>query len=68
MRRRGMLSLFEETGGAQAAASGAPVKLVADAQCRVCELEAENAWLRLLVGELLVANQRLRESVTIKFP
>lgn len=32
-----------------------------DLQCRVCELEAENARLRLLVSELLVANQRLRE-------
>ena len=31
--------------------------------CRVCELEVENARLRLLVGELLVANQRLRERV-----
>lgn len=31
------------------------------AQCRVCELEEENARLRLLVGELLVANQKLRE-------
>ena len=29
--------------------------------CRVCELETENARLRLLVGELLVANQRLRD-------
>jgi hypothetical protein len=34
---------------------------VLDAQCRVCELETENARLRLLVSELLVANQRLRE-------
>ncbi len=32
-----------------------------DLHCRVCELEVENARLRLLVGELLVANQRLRE-------
>ena len=32
-----------------------------DAQCRVCELETENARLRLLVSELLVANQQLRE-------
>jgi hypothetical protein len=32
-----------------------------DLQCRLCELEAENARLRLLVSELLVANQRLRE-------
>ena len=32
-----------------------------DAQCRVCELETENARLRLLVSELLVENQRLRE-------
>jgi hypothetical protein len=32
-----------------------------DLRCRVCELEEENARLRLLVGELLVANQRLRE-------
>lgn len=31
--------------------------------CRICELEVENARLRLLVGELLVANQRLRERV-----
>lgn len=32
-----------------------------DLECRVCELETENARLRLLVGELLVLNQRLRE-------
>jgi hypothetical protein len=32
-----------------------------DIQCRVCELETENARLRLLVGELLVTNQRLRD-------
>ena len=32
-----------------------------DLECRVCELETDNARLRLLVGELLVANQRLRE-------
>lgn len=31
-----------------------------DLGCRVCELEAENERLRLLVSELLVANQRLR--------
>jgi hypothetical protein len=30
-------------------------------KCRVCELEEDNTRLRLLVGELLVANQRLRE-------
>ena len=30
-------------------------------ECRVRELETENARLRLLVGELLVLNQRLRE-------
>jgi hypothetical protein len=34
---------------------------VPDLQCRVCELETENARLRLMVGELLVKNQRLRE-------
>jgi hypothetical protein len=32
-----------------------------DLECRVCELETENGRLRLLVGELLVANQKLRE-------
>ena len=32
-----------------------------DLQCRVCELETENTRLRLLVSELLVANQQLRE-------
>ena len=32
-----------------------------DLQCRVYELETENSRLRLLVSELLVANQRLRE-------
>jgi hypothetical protein len=32
-------------------------------RCRVCELEEENARLRLLVGEMLVANQRLREEL-----
>ena len=32
-----------------------------DLSCRVCELEEENARLQLLVGEMLVANQRLRE-------
>ena len=36
--------------------AGAP-----ELHCRVCELEVENARLRLLVGELLVANQHLRE-------
>jgi hypothetical protein len=52
----------------QAFARGAPAESVAgdrvpsaDLPCRVCELETENARLRLLVGELLVANQRLRE-------
>jgi hypothetical protein len=42
----------------------APPSLVdplADLHCRVCELETENNRLRLLVGELLVLNQRLRE-------
>lgn len=32
-------------------------------ECRVSELETENARLRLLVGELLVLNQRLREEL-----
>jgi hypothetical protein len=32
-----------------------------DLPCRICELETENQRLRLLVGELLVENQRLRE-------
>ena len=36
-----------------------------DLNCRVCELETENARLRLLVGELLVANQSLRESLKL---
>jgi hypothetical protein len=62
--------------GAEAVAQGArsepsagdpandpPVTLIPDAdwQSRVCELETENARLRLLVSELLAANQRLRE-------
>ena len=34
-----------------------------DLECRVCELEAENTRLRLLVSELLVTNQQLRETV-----
>lgn len=33
-------------------------------ESRVCELETENTRLRLLVSELLVANQRLRERGT----
>jgi hypothetical protein len=32
-----------------------------DLKCRVCELETENTRLRLLVSELLVKNQGLRE-------
>lgn len=32
-----------------------------DLRCRLCELEEENARLRLLIHEMLVANQRLRE-------
>jgi hypothetical protein len=55
----------------EALARGAPVETAhavyepvaaPDITCRVCELETENARLRLLVGELLVANQRLRDS------
>jgi hypothetical protein len=38
-----------------------PVVSPPDLKCRVCELETENARLRLLVGELLVVNQGLRE-------
>jgi hypothetical protein len=34
-------------------------------QCRVCELEEENTRLRLLVSELLVANQQLRERARV---
>lgn len=58
-----------------AIASGAPVEQAAggaapapDLNCRVCELETENTRLRLLVGELLTANQRLREEVKIMKP
>jgi hypothetical protein len=43
------------------AVPAAAEQTMTDAQCRVCELETENARLRLLVSELLVANQRLRE-------
>jgi len=35
--------------------------MTVELRCRVCELEEENTRLRLLVGEMLVANQRLRE-------
>jgi hypothetical protein len=45
---------------AQAVYESVPVP---DVHCRICELETENARLRLLVSELLVANQRLRESL-----
>jgi hypothetical protein len=46
----------------EASARGAPQATFApDLQCRVCELEEENIRLRLLVSELLVANQQLRE-------
>lgn len=33
-----------------------------DLPCRVCELEIENNRLRLLLSELLMENQRLRET------
>ncbi|HTV04722.1 MAG TPA: hypothetical protein VME86_05085 [Acidobacteriaceae bacterium] len=39
-----------------------------DLHCRVCELETENGRLRLLVGELLVLNQRLREAAKVRQP
>jgi hypothetical protein len=49
-------------GDVSAAGEIAPVLVMTPGmECRVCELETENARLRLLVGELLVANQRLRE-------
>jgi hypothetical protein len=50
------------TRGASVAAD--PTGLVSPRalECRVCELETENARLRLLVAELLVVNQRLRET------
>ena len=58
------------TAGVEREALGAPPQLgvrepvdVPELHCRVCELEVENARLRLLVGELLVANQLLRERV-----
>ncbi|MGC2162148.1 MAG: hypothetical protein WA634_09590 [Silvibacterium sp.] len=37
--------------------------MASDLRCRVCELETENARLRLLVGEILVTNQQLREEM-----
>ncbi len=40
----------------EAGAAAAP-----DLRCRVCELEEETTRLRLLVSELLVTNQQLRE-------
>lgn len=43
------------------ATSPTPPSVPVDLTCRVCELEAENARLRLLVSELLTANQQLRE-------
>jgi hypothetical protein len=68
MRRHEMLSRFEERVTVGAARGRGPVpeltsapEKIVDAQCRICELETENARLRLLVGELLVSNQRLRE-------
>jgi hypothetical protein len=48
--------------GAESFVPVAPELAAMDAQCRLCELETENERLRLLVGELLVANQRLREN------
>jgi len=52
----------------RSAAPGPPEAMLAEAQCRVCELEVENARLRLLVSELLVENQRLRERVRVQEP
>lgn len=47
-------------------ARGAPSTAAApELQCRVCELEEENTRLRLLVSELLTANQRLREKMAL---
>jgi hypothetical protein len=37
-----------------------------DIVCRMNELVAENERLRLLVGELLVENQSLRQSAKLK--
>jgi len=43
-------------------ASEADSAAVPELKCRVCELEEENTRLRLLVGELLTANQTLRDA------
>ena len=48
--------------GAQLEADPAALASPLELECRVCELETENARLRLLVGELLVVNQRLRDN------
>jgi len=53
---------------AMSAGLSSPEAMAANAQCRVCELEVENARLRLLVSELLVENQRLRERVRAHEP
>lgn len=41
---------------------------IAPADARLLELEAENARLRSLVGELLVRNQQLREATASQEP
>jgi hypothetical protein len=46
---------------AQEVLAGPAMTAPLDMQCRVCELETENKRLRVLIGELLVANQQLRE-------
>jgi hypothetical protein len=59
------LLYFGEPGGdgaaTQAVAGSPQAAIEATAQVRVQELEAANARLLTLVGELLVANQKLRE-------
>ena len=55
----------DTTRGGPIEAARAAVASPPELECRVCELETENARLRLLVGELLVANQSLRESLKL---
>lgn len=54
--------------GAQSGARGALGEDTAelDVACRMRGLEEENARLRLLVSELLVENQRLREDARVR--
>lgn len=45
---------------------GRPLTAASEPAARLLELEAENARLKSLVGELLVTNQLLREKTEIR--